>query len=198
MRKWAVADRAVAMQPPIKGRDVVVVALEPGSKAIVSLGRGLTYLVSLSALRLPQVEPGPKRGTATATAKRAPCKRCGFAHCQCLELHLMRDLAAHGLREGHEYEREYRFAPERKFAADFRIYRQEFSGSSRDFLVEVEGGAHRSRHRTATGYAGDLEKYNLAAKRGYLVFRYDTGMIKSGQAAREIVALVKGTLTDGW
>ena len=85
------------------------------------------------------------------------------------------------------HEREYRFAPPRRWRADF-------AWPAKRLLVEVEGGTwtKKSRHTTGTGYAADCEKYNAAAEAGYTVLRYTTDQIKSGEAVQQIARMLAG------
>ena len=77
-------------------------------------------------------------------------------------------------------EREYRFAPPRKYRADF-------AWPDRRLLVEVEGGTYsRGRHVRPEGYAKDCEKYNLAALQGWRVLRFTGGMVRDGSALAAI------------
>lgn len=86
------------------------------------------------------------------------------------------------LDEGYSYEREYVFAPPRRFRADFRVWRPM---RLKQCLVEIEGvtrfGKSLGRHQTADGFANDCEKYNLAALRGFVVFRFTETMLREGQ-----------------
>ena len=60
--------------------------------------------------------------------------------------------------------KEYKFAESRRFRFDY--YHP--SGVS----VELEGGVWtRGRHTRPSGFLNDMEKYNLAASMGILVFR---------------------------
>ena len=66
---------------------------------------------------------------------------------------------------------EYRFAPPRRYRADYAHL------GSRT-LVEVEGGTWvRGRHSRPQGYASDCQKYNLATRLGWRVFRLTTDMV---------------------
>ena len=77
-------------------------------------------------------------------------------------------------------EREYRFHPTRKFRADFAIPHARL-------LIEVEGGTWvQGRHATGAGMEKDMEKYNLATLNNWSILRFSTGMVKSGEAIRQI------------
>ena len=64
---------------------------------------------------------------------------------------------------GGKLEREYTFAKGRKFRFDY---------FTNGVAIELEGGVFtRGRHTRPTGFLKDMEKYNLAASMGILVFR---------------------------
>ena len=69
--------------------------------------------------------------------------------------------------EGRPFEREYKFHPVRKWRFDF-AYPQYM------IAIEYEGvfGGGKSRHTNVVGYTKDTEKYNEAAKLGWIVLRY--------------------------
>ena len=69
--------------------------------------------------------------------------------------------------EGIKYIQEYKFHPMRKWRFDFAI-------PEKKLALEYEGifGGGKSRHTTVSGYTGDAEKYNEAAKLGWKVLRY--------------------------
>lgn len=78
-----------------------------------------------------------------------------------------------------DFDREFKFCPDRRWRADFRVGR---------VLVEVEGGIwNGGRHTRGTGFENDCEKYNWAALNGWLVLRYSTRQVMAGQAAKGIV-----------
>ena len=65
---------------------------------------------------------------------------------------------------GGELKKEYKFADNRRFRFDY--YHIE------GVAIELEGGVwSRGRHTRPTGFLNDMEKYNLAASMGILVFR---------------------------
>jgi very-short-patch-repair endonuclease len=69
--------------------------------------------------------------------------------------------------QGLKYKKEYVFHPKRKWRFDFAIV-------DKKIAIEYEGifGGGKSRHTTVSGYTGDTEKYNEAAKLGWKVLRY--------------------------
>ena len=84
-----------------------------------------------------------------------------------------------------EPEREYRFAPGRRYRADFAWPEQRV-------LVECEGGGWTGgRHTRGTGFEADLAKYALAQRLGYNVVRVSQRMISSGEALATIEAALK-------
>lgn len=85
-----------------------------------------------------------------------------------------------------DFDREFKFCPDRRWRADFRVGR---------VLVEVEGGIWSGgRHTRGTGFENDCEKYNWAALNGWLVLRYSTRQVLAGQAAHGIVeAMERGS-----
>ena len=83
-------------------------------------------------------------------------------------------------------EREYRFAPPRRYRADFAY-------PDKLLLIEVEGGVWtQGRHSRGAGFTEDCSKYNLAATMGFRVLRFTGDMIKSGMAIRTIEEVLKG------
>lgn len=75
-----------------------------------------------------------------------------------------------------DFEREYVFAKPRKFRFDF-------AWPDRKIGLEIEGGTWgKSRHTTGSGYRADCVKYNFAASLGWLVYRFTTDMVSSGEA----------------
>lgn len=80
---------------------------------------------------------------------------------------------------------EYRFAPERRYRADF-------AWPDQRVLVECEGGGWSSgRHTRGAGFEADMEKYALATQLGYVVVRVSQRMITSGLALTTIESALK-------
>ena len=74
-------------------------------------------------------------------------------------------------------EREFRFAPSRRWRFDFCWQEQKLA-------VEIEGGTRSGgRHNRAEGYTKDAEKYNAAAEAAWIVLRYTDAMIREDPAA---------------
>lgn len=95
---------------------------------------------------------------------------------------------AHG---GIAPETEYRFAPPRKFRFDF-------AWPSYKISLEVEGGIYlsvhggKSRHFYGTGAVKDMEKYNLAASKGWRVFKCQPKELLTTKTADMIWAAIRG------
>ena len=84
-----------------------------------------------------------------------------------------------------EYTTEFRFHPERKWRADFRI-------DGYPILIEVEGGIwSQGRHTRGKGFEEDCEKYNQAAILGYHVLKGSTQQVKSGKLIADIEQMIK-------
>ena len=88
-------------------------------------------------------------------------------------------LAAQLSQAGIPYEREYRFAPPRRWRADFVVidWRHHVP-----LLVEVEGGSYTGGHRRGRAYELDTEKASVAAILGYRVIRATPSQVNEGIA----------------
>jgi len=77
------------------------------------------------------------------------------------------------------FERQFRFHPDRKFAADF-------AWPEKKLLAEVQGGTaahHRAfAHTSAQGYEADCERMAEAVLLGYRVLWFTTAMVFDGRA----------------
>jgi very-short-patch-repair endonuclease len=73
--------------------------------------------------------------------------------------------------------REFVFAPERRYRADF-------AWPACRILVELDGGLYmaKSGHNTLRAIERDMEKANLAQALGYRLFRFSSRMVKDGTA----------------
>ena len=84
-----------------------------------------------------------------------------------------------------EFTQEFRFNPDRRWKADFRI-------DGFPILVEVEGGVHcNGRHTRGEGYTADCEKYSVAAAMGWFVIRGTTKQVQSGLVLKWIEDAMK-------
>lgn len=83
------------------------------------------------------------------------------------------------------YKPEFKFCEHRRWKADFLIL-------GTKILVEVEGGTWSGgRHTRGQGYADDCEKYNWAAANGWIVLRFTTQQVNSGNAIKTILEALK-------
>jgi very-short-patch-repair endonuclease len=89
---------------------------------------------------------------------------------------------------GIPFEREYRFAPPRRWRSDFRLAQLNYFSPRNELLIEIDGGSWlpKGRHTTGSGFEKDAEKLNAAAELGYRVLRYTPRMIESGEALEQI------------
>ena len=84
-----------------------------------------------------------------------------------------------------EPKQEYRFHPERRWR---------FDGAYPEIMVayEVEGGVYQQgRHNRPTGFIGDCEKYNEAARLGWCVLRFPSPAVNDGTAAVYLADVLK-------
>lgn len=80
---------------------------------------------------------------------------------------------------------EFKFHPTRKWRFDFAI-------PERRIAIECEGAVWTNgRHNRGSGFIGDLEKYNEAARLGWFVFRFDAGAIQKGEAIRFLMGVLE-------
>lgn len=181
--KGKVGDTLRVTQGPFKRLTVIVKTVMPDGALVTQPDRpgAAPLFVPWTHLK-PPPSPAPSRGVTDGKRDRT-CKRCGKGRCECLEIALITKLGELGVVVSPE-NREYEFANDigRKWRADFVFF-----DGPKPLLVEVEGGAYRSRHRQAAGFAEDLTKYNhIALHTPFTLLRYDTAMVTSGRAAREI------------
>jgi len=88
---------------------------------------------------------------------------------------------------GIHYEREYRFAPPRRWRFDFVVGPKPDSNFRfRCVGVEVEGGAWNGGHRRGTEADKDCEKSNAAVMAGWRVLRFTPNQVESGVALKTI------------
>lgn len=83
----------------------------------------------------------------------------------------------------HGCEREYVYAPGRRFRADFAF-------PAHKLLVECQGGvwSGKSGHSGGAGITKDIERGNAATLAGWRVLRFAPAHIRSGEAVRVVQA----------
>ena len=96
-------------------------------------------------------------------------------------------LAAQLSQAGIPFEREYRFAPPRRWRADFYLADDDHFdyfpvNPVFGLLVEVEGGSFTGGHRRGRAYELDCEKASAAAIRGWRVIRATPLQVENGTA----------------
>ncbi len=86
--------------------------------------------------------------------------------------------------------------PEFQFAkAAGRLWRIDwyFEGNGRKVALEVEGGVFTGgRHTRATGFMGDMEKYNAMAARGILLLRTTPDQLLTNQTIELLQQAIYG------
>jgi len=103
-----------------------------------------------------------------------------------------------------KFEREYRFAAiavggtgtgvrERLRSAKLKDWRFDFCFEKYMLAVEIEGikKGEFGRHQRQDGFHEDLLKYQEAMKLGWLVYRVDHNLVKSGVALNTIELLIQ-------
>lgn len=82
-------------------------------------------------------------------------------------------------------EKEFRFAPPRKWRFDFAWPAQKVA-------AEVEGGIWvRGRHTRGKGFLNDMEKYNEAGRLGWRVFRFSVQQYEAWELHRFIARVAE-------
>jgi len=82
-------------------------------------------------------------------------------------------------------EREYKFHADRKWRFDFAWVGDQIA-------AEIEGGTWgRGRHTRPVGFKSDCEKYNEAQRLGWMVFRFTSDMVTSGEAINFMEEVLK-------
>jgi hypothetical protein len=75
---------------------------------------------------------------------------------------------------------EHRFCPGRRFRFDYAFVEHKVA-------IEIEGGIWtQGRHTRGSGFAGDMEKYNIAATMGWRLLRYPPGRVNFIQVAQAV------------
>jgi very-short-patch-repair endonuclease len=83
------------------------------------------------------------------------------------------------------YEREFRFAPPRRWRADFHL--------AGPWLVEVEGGVWTGGHRRGAEANKDTEKHNAVVMLGWKCLRFTPHQVETGEAIGVIEAALATT-----
>lgn len=95
-------------------------------------------------------------------------------------------LAAQLEQAGIPFEREFRFAPPRRWRADFLVKFGPWSNTvviPSGFLIEIDGGGYvAGRHTRGAGFEADCEKQSAAAILGYRVIRCTPRQVENGDA----------------
>jgi very-short-patch-repair endonuclease len=78
------------------------------------------------------------------------------------------------------FEREYRFAPPRRWRLDFVLHQLPRCA------IEVEGGAWSGGHKRGAAADSDCEKANEANLLGWRVYRFTPAMVADGRALATI------------
>lgn len=100
------------------------------------------------------------------------------------------------------FETEYEFAARhvglgrgirgRLSRAGLKNWRFDFAWPQQKLAVEVEGGAFvTGRHTQGAGFTEDLLKYHKAMQLGWVIYRCDAKLIKTGEAVALVEALLK-------
>lgn len=85
---------------------------------------------------------------------------------------------------GVPFEREFTFAPGRKWRADFMLDNDD----GPFWLVEVEGGVWNGGHRRGAEANKDTERFNAAQILGYRCLRFTPYQVETGEAIATIEA----------
>lgn len=188
---YAVGDLVEAKGREWSGKTFRVEHTDRSGLYVTDIATHQNYFFPRREVRSPSTGASVAPRSKAGDRARSICKGCGNvrARCTCLEDRLAQHLLAYGIVERDEdhhdadsYVREYEFAPDRKWRADF-------AWPEHRLLVEVEGGGRVGRHQNQ-GYAKDLEKYNYVSIAQWRLLRYDSGMVTSGRAAREIASVL--------
>jgi very-short-patch-repair endonuclease len=79
-----------------------------------------------------------------------------------------------------DFEREFRFCPERRWRADYRLKAVMLHGMQ--ILIEIDGAVYSmGRHTRGAGREADMRKINKAQALGYMVLSFSTTMVLRGE-----------------
>lgn len=94
-------------------------------------------------------------------------------------------------RLGVECVREYRFHPTRQWRFDYAI-------PDLRIAIEIDGGIWiNGRHNRASGYIGDMEKFNAAATLGWVVLKFTPQEQYRQKTLELITQTIANKLKDG-
>ena len=94
-------------------------------------------------------------------------------------------------RIGVECVREYRFHPTRQWRFDYAI-------PDLRIAIEIDGGIWiNGRHNRASGYLGDMEKFNAAATLGWVVLKFTPQEQYTAKALDLITQAIANKVKDG-
>lgn len=94
-------------------------------------------------------------------------------------------------RLGVECVREYRFHPTRQWRFDYAI-------PDLRIAIEIDGGIWiNGRHNRASGYLGDMEKFNTAATLGWVVLKFTPREQYSQKTLELITQTIANKVKDG-
>lgn len=94
-------------------------------------------------------------------------------------------------RLGIECVREYRFHPTRQWRFDYAI-------PDLRIAIEIDGGIWiNGRHNRASGYLGDMEKFNTAATLGWVVLKFTPQEQYSQKTLELITQTIANKVKDG-
>lgn len=84
-----------------------------------------------------------------------------------------------------DFDRQFRFAPPRRWTFDFLI-KCPGAPYAEYLAIEVEGGAYSGGHKRGAAADTDTEKFNEAVFRGWTVLRFTTAQVTDGRALQTI------------
>ena len=85
--------------------------------------------------------------------------------------------------KGISFERQYAYAPGRKYRADFAILH-------RRVLIEIQGGIFtRQAHGSISGLLADNARINIATLNNWRILRFSPTQVENGQAIETILLL---------
>lgn len=86
------------------------------------------------------------------------------------------------------YTQEVKLIPARKFRFDFVL-------KAYSIVIEIQGGtwaASKMGHNSGSGIRRDCEKSNLAQQEGYVILKFTSDMVISGEAILFLLTFIEG------